>query len=176
METKKEKSSKTFTEWYQEHPKTVFAIRFILWVIFSVVLPFVFIAWRYGIFTSSSTIKLSGWGIIAVVIVIVFIITLIRYLYKGMKFSIWKQIITGFISIVLPLLIVLLIVTEIEGHIALVKQALICVIVCELIGIPLDPFPAWLEQRRIEQGKEQAETLSEIFWNNFFKKKDGSDK
>ena len=88
-----------------------------------------------------------------------------------MKFSIWKQIITGFVSIILPLTIVLLLVTEIENHIGLVKQALVCVIICEIVSIPLNPFPEWLERRRVEQGKEKAETMSEIFWDTFFKKK-----
>lgn len=170
MEEEK-KAKKTFKEWYKEHPKTVFAIRFILWSIFAAILPFIFIAWRYGIFTAESKIKLTGWGIIAVVIVIVFIITLFKYLYRGMKFSIWKQIILGFVGIVLPLTIVLLLVVEIESHIALVKQALVCVIICEVIGIPLNPFPEWLERRRVEQGKDKAETVSEIFWDTFFKKK-----
>lgn len=168
---KDETHKKTFKEWYDEHPKTVFAIRFTLWCLCAAVLPFIFIAWRYGIFTSTSSIKLTGWGIIAVIIAIVFIITLIKYLYQGMKFSIWKQIIAGFVSIILPLTIVLLFVTEIENHIGLVKQALICVIMCEIIGIPLNPFPEWLERRRIEQGKEKAETMSEIFWDTFIKKK-----
>ena len=169
VEEKKQK--KTFKEWYNEHPKTVFAIRFVFWCLFACVLPFIFIAWRYGIFTTSSTIKLTGWGLIGIVIVLVFIITLLKYLYKGMKFSIWKQIISGFVGIILPLTIVLLLVTEIENHIGLVKQALVCVIICEIIGIPLNPFPEWLERRRVEQGKEQAETLSEIFWDTFIKKK-----
>lgn len=171
MAEEEKKEKKTFKEWYNEHPKTVFTIRFILWSLFAAILPFIFIAWRYGIFTSSSAIKLSGWGIIAIIIVTLFIITLLKYLYKGMKFSIWKQIITGFVSIILPLTIVLLLVTEIENHIGLVKQALVCVMICEIVGIPLNPFPEWLERRRIEQGKDKAETMSEVFWDTFFKKK-----
>ena len=74
-------------------------------------------------------------------------------------------------TIILPLTILLLFVLEIESHIKLVKQALCCVIVCEMIGIPLNPMPDWLEKRRIEQGKEKAETMSDIFWDKFFKKK-----
>ena len=166
-----EKKKKTFKEKCDEHPKTVFGIRLALWTLFSAVLPFIFIAWRYGIFQPSSKIKLSGWGIIGIIIIIVFLITLISYLSKGMKQSLFKQCVVGFFKIILPLLILLLLVVEIENHISLVKQALVCVIICEVIGIPLNPLPDWLEQRRIEQGKEQAETLSDIFWGTFFKKK-----
>lgn len=162
---------KSFAEWYSEHPKTVFAIRFVLWAIFSAILPFIFIAFRYGIFQSNSVIKLTGWGIIGIIIVIIFLITLIKYLYEGLKPGLFKQCVCGIFKIILPLVILLLLVVEIKNHIQLVEQALGCVIVCELVGIPLNPFPDWLEQRRVEQGKEKAETLSEIFWNTFFNKK-----
>ena len=166
-----EENKKGFKAWCENHSKTVFTVRLILWVTFSAILPFIFIAWRYGIFKSSSKISLSGWGIIAVIIILVFAITLIAYLYKGMKPGFAKQCVSGLIKVILPLVILLLFVTEIKSHIQIVYQALCCVIICELVGIPLNPFPDWLEKRRIEQGKEQAETLSEIFWDKFFKKK-----
>ena len=168
---KSKKTKKSFVEWYNEHPKTVFAIRFVLWATFSAILPFIFIAFRYGIFTNKSQISLSGWGIIAVVIILVFAITLVKYLYEGMKPGLAKQCVGGVCKIVLPLVVLLLLVVEIKNHIQLVEQALGCVILCELVGIPLNPFPEWLERRRVEQGKEKAETLSDIFWNTFFKKK-----
>lgn len=166
-----EEKKKGFKAWYEEHPKTVFTIRFVLWSTFSAILPFIFIAWRYGIFKTDSKIKLTGWGIIAIIIAIVFLITLIAYLVRGMKHGLAKQCVVGILKIILPLVILLLFVVEIKNHIELVYQALICTTACELVGIPLNPFPDWLEKRRIEQGKEQAETLSEIFWDKFFKKK-----
>ena len=170
MEEEK-KQKKSLKELFEEHPKLIFGIRLALWCTFAAILPFIFIAWRYGIFHSESKIKLTGWGIIAVIIVIVFLITLIKYLYEGMKPGFAKQCISGVVKIILPLVILLLLVIEIKNHIALVEQALSCVILCELVGIPLNPFPSWLEKRRIEQGKEKAETMSEIFWDTFFKKK-----
>lgn len=85
MDEKKLKPRKSILEWYREHPKTVFSIRFALWALFAAILPFVFIALRYGIFTNKSQIELSGWGYIAVIIVVVFLITLFKYLYKGLK-------------------------------------------------------------------------------------------
>ena len=165
------KQKKSFAEWYNEHPKTVFAIRFVLWATFSAILPFIFIAFRYGIFGSQSKISLSGWGIIGVVIILVFLITLVRYLYQGMEPGLAKQCVGGVCKIVLPLVVLLLLVVEIKNHIQLVEQALGCVIVCELVGIPLNPFPEWLERRRIEKGEDHAKSLSEIFWDTFFKKK-----
>ena len=175
MEQEKQ-TKKTLSEFIAEHPTAVFWIRFVLWFVCACGLPFAFIAWRYGIFSSESKMQLSGWGFIGIIIVIVFVITLIRYAYKGLKPGMLKQCITGFVSIVLPLLILFIMIVAIEDTLNLFKQALGCVILCEIIGIPLNPFPAWLEQRRIEQGKDQADTLSDIFWSKFFdKKKDGEE-
>ena len=63
-----QKKKKSFIDWYKEHPKTVFTIRFILWTACAAALPFAFIAWRYDIFTPASKIKLTGWGFIAIII------------------------------------------------------------------------------------------------------------
>lgn len=171
-ETKK----KSLAETIEEHPRTVFWIRFFAWCLFAAVLPFLFIAWRYGIFSKASAIKLSGWGFIAIIIVIVFIITLISYLYKGMKPGLAKQCVTGFVKIILPLTILLLLVVSIEDSIKLFKQALCCVILCEIIGIPLNPLPDWLEKRKKEQHDEKIETVSDVFWDKFFNRKDKENK
>ena len=88
-----------------------------------------------------------------------------------MEAGMLKQCIEGVCKIILPLVIVLLLVIEIQNHISLVRQALGCVILCEVVGIPLNPFPAWLEKRRIEKGEAEVENLSDIFWDKFFKKK-----
>lgn len=170
-EQEQPKQKKSFKEWYVEHPKTVFGIRLVLWATFSAILPFIFIAYRYGIFTKNSSISLSGWGFIGIIILLIFVITLVKYLYEGMKPGLFKQCVGGFCKVILPLLILLLLVEEIRSHIELVEQALGCVIVCELVGIPLNPFPEWLEKKRVEEGREKAQTLSEVFWDTFFKKK-----
>jgi hypothetical protein len=174
-ENENEKTN-SLKEWIEKHPKTFFCIRGIFWFIFSCGLPFAFIAWRYGIFTSQSKIKLTGWGMIAIIIAIVFIITLIKYLYKGLKPGLAKQCIFGFVSIILPLVILYLLIISIQSDIDLFKQALGCVIICELVGIPLNPFPAWVEQKRKERKEEEASSLSDIVLDKFFKKKKEEEK
>lgn len=174
VEAEEDEEKKSLTEWCKEHPKTVFAIRFVLWAACAAVLPFAFIAWRYDIFTTESKIKLTGWGFIAVIILIVFVSTLIKYIYKGLKPGLAKQCVFGFVSIVLPLVILYLLITSIEDSLRLFKQALGCTILCEAVGIPLNPFPAWLAERAKEDKAKEAKTVSDIFWDKFFsEKKDG---
>lgn len=160
-----------FAKWCKKHPKAVFMARFLLWTVFSAVLPFAFIAYRYGIFTVKSKIELSGWGIIAIIVAAVFTITLIKYLYRGLKPGLTKQCVVGAVKVIVPLAILYLVVVGIEKDISSFKQALSCVIICESVAIPLNPFPAWLEKRKKEQGKDDLETVADALWDKFFDKK-----
>ena len=171
MDEKKLKPRKSILEWYREHPKTVFSIRFALWALFAAILPFVFIALRYGIFTNKSQIELSGWGGIAVLMGVVFLITWFKYLYQGLKPGLFKQCVIGFVGVILPLLILFLLIESIKSNINFFQQALGCVIICEAVGIPLNPFPTWVEKRKAEIGQEKIESASDVIWNKFFEKK-----
>ena len=159
------------TIWWDKHQKLVFILRFVLWTICAAILPFSFIAWRYKIFTVDSQIKLTGWGFIAIIIVIAFISTLVKYIYKGLKPGLAKQCISGFVSVILPLILLYLLINSIEDSIQLFKQALGCVILCEAIAIPINPFPEWLVKRQAENKEQKVETMSDIFWDSFLKHK-----
>ena len=170
-----ENKSKNLFEWCDEHPKVVFTVRAVLWALFSAILPFIFIVWRYGIFTEGKS-KISGVGLLAIIIAAVFIFNLAHYIYKTLKPGLAKQCISGLVKIILPLLVLYVIVSSVLDSVALFKEALGCVILCEAVGIPLNPFPTWLEKKRIEEGKEKAEGLTEMLWNKFFSKKKEEDK
>ena len=169
-----ENNKPTLAEWIQAHPKSVFAMRAITWAIFAGGLPFAFIAWRYGIFKSQNTIAISGWGVIAIVI-LAFLFTIINYVRRGLKPGLFKQCVSGFCKVILPLLAVLLIADGIKEDIALFEKALIVTITCELIAIPINPFPEWLEKRRKEQNLEEQEGYFEAMWKKFFDKKKEND-
>ena len=168
-ETSEEK--KTLGEWLNEHPKSVFLTRAFAWAVFAAGLPFSFIAWRYGIFKPEGSMAISGWGVIGIVILGVFFISLFRYIKQGMQMGIVKQCIIGFCKIIIPLLIVLLVVHEIKSNVDLFEKALIVTITCEMIAIPINPFPVWLEQRRIEKNLTEQESVFGVLWDKFFTKK-----
>ena len=166
----------TLGEWLDNHPKSVFITRAVMWAIFAAGLPFAFIAWRYGIFKEQTAIALNGWGVLGIVILIVFFITLAGYIRKGIKPGYFKQCASGFCKVVLPLLAILLILEGIKSDIELFEKALCVTIVCELVAIPINPFPQWLEERRKEQNLEEQEGVAEVLWNKFFDKKKEEEK
>lgn len=149
--------------------KKVFIARTILFCIFGCVLPFVFIAWRFEIFSNGgSHISLTGWGVIGILILFFFILYCLKILKNSIPFSMTYQILSGLIKVILPLILVYLIVNAIEGSIRQFKQALFVVIGCEAIAIVINPFPKYMH----DKGIEKTENLMDTFITKW-KKKDG---
>jgi len=119
--------------------------------LFAGILPFVFIAWRYQIFNvAEPKVSLTGWGFIGVVILFLFIVYMYNVAKKIFKYSLFFQIVSGFIKVILPILVVYIVVDNIENNIHLFKQALMVVILCELVAIIVNPFPKYMYENNIE--------------------------
>ena len=147
--------------------KKIFLARLILFTIFACVLPFSFIAWRYHIFTTLNSVSLSGWGIIAIVIALVFIVYVARMLKRGMPYSMLTQCIGGLLKVTLPLILLYVVVNAIKNQSEIFLQALLVVIISETIAIPINPFPKWLNDNQIKKEDSYFEKLK-----NWWKTKD----
>lgn len=158
---------------WEEHPKSFFWVRFVLWVICGAVLPFLFIALRFNIFKKASSLSLSGWGIIAVLIVAIFILVLIRYLKKGfgIKNVFISQCLNGFTKVIIPLGVLLVIVYISSKNLEALSQSLGCTTLCELIAIPVNPMPEWVEKCRKEENKNEQKDTIDYMTERLFKKK-----
>jgi hypothetical protein len=144
--------------------KKIFIIRAIAWSIFACILPVVFIGWRYDIFKQVSKVSLSGWGLIAIIIIFAFLYAFIKYIRAGLgPWSMLKQVLNGVFKVLLPLLILLLICMAIKSNIEYFIQALGCVLICETIAIPVNPFPQWV----YEQTKGRFESVIDMVANKF---------
>ena len=147
--------------------KKIFLARLILFTIFACVLPFSFIAWRYHIFTTLNSVSLSGWGIIAIVIALAFIVYVARMLKRGIPYSMLTQCIGGLLKVTLPLIILYVVVNAIKNQSEIFLQALLVVIISETIAIPINPFPKWLNDNQIKKEDSYFEKLK-----NWWKTKD----
>ncbi len=173
MDENKEKKS------LKAHPVLVFWIRFVLWATSACFLPFAFIVWRFQLFQTISSIQIGGWGLIALLIVAVFVFTIIKYVKMAFanKYSFAIQCINGLIKVILPLSIVMLILYAVRNNVDMMLQVLGCVILCEIIAIPLNPLPKWAwesqKNTRVEERKETADYIIDSF---FKKKKENENK
>lgn len=153
--------------------KIIFLTRFILFVITACILPFSFIAWRFGLFSQShgEQVALTGWGVIAIIIVMVFIIYTLKMLKQGQPYSMFTQICSGLIKVILPLVICLFLLKAIRDNIDSMIQALTWTIICEMFAIVINPLPKWVEENHIEREDLRADKLITKF-SDWWKGKD----
>ena len=147
----------------KDNSKKIFIARVITFCLFGCILPFIFIAWRYDIFRVSSDVSpkvsLTGWGFIAILIVFFFIRYCMGVLKRAIPFSLTYQIVSGFIKVILPLILVYAVICALQNSIELFKQALLITIICEAIAIVVNPFPKYMH----DKGIEHAEGIMDLF-------------
>ena len=164
---------KSLNAFIQDHPKTVFWTRFVLWALLAAILPFLFIAFRFGIFKKVSDISVSGWCILGIIIVVAFAFYLVRCLRVALKgrSPFFLQIVNGLCKIVIPLLCLYFFVDSLQGKMVVFEQALIVVIVCETLAIPINPMPVWVD--KMNKGKKEEDRKDGIgyLWDEFFSRK-----
>lgn len=164
--------------WFKEHSKTTFWIRFIFWFIFACALPFAFIVWRFKLFTTISSIQIGGWGIIAIVIVVVFALTVVRYVRMALsaRYSLMGQCLSGFCKVVLPLLAFLALLQSVKSNIDLLMQAVGCVVLCETVAIPINPLPKWAYEAQKDVRVEERKEAVDYLLDGFFSRKESEEK
>lgn len=149
--------------------KKQFIIQAVLWTLFSCVIPVAFIGWRYSLFSKVNNVQihLSGWGLIAIVIIAVFMLAVIKYIKAGfVEWSMVKQIINGVMKIILPLGVLLVVCLSIKNNIEMFIQALSCTLLSEAIAIPINPFPKWV----YEKSKGRFENMVDFVATKFYEK------
>ena len=151
--------------------KKVFITRAILWSIFACILPVMFVGWRYDLFRKVGSLQLSGWGLIAIIIIFVFLIALIRYIKAGFtEWSMLKQVLNGIAKVILPLGALLGLCVGIRDNLDYFIQALALVLLCETVAIPINPFPEWVYIKT----KGNFESIIDMFASKMNEKKDGN--
>ena len=160
------KKEKTPEQTEKEKELKIFWVRAILWSLFSCVVPVFFIGWRYDLFKKVGSLQLSGWGLIAIVIVFVFLYVVVKYIRAGfVEWSMTKQIINGVVKVVLPLGVVLAVAIAIRNNLDVFIQALSCTLMSEVIAIPINPFPEWVWKRSQGRFESAVDFVAARFYN-----------
>ena len=129
------------------------------WVGTSCVAPVAVFATKFGLFkqsgykvttdelgniTSVTPTALNGWGIISCFLVcwtLIQILKEVRDAYTG--YSLTKQCIDGFISSIMPLIIMFGVCYFLRGVIDEILYCLGIIIICKVCSVPLNPLPKW---------------------------------
>lgn len=130
-----------------------FTVRLILWLLFVAVIPILTIIDKYDL-VKNGALKYTGWGIIVWIIVFVVGMSVLCYILKLIKWSMTKQMITGIMVVILPLIFLLGLTDLIATHVGNIKYILIVSLISEFIAIPLNPFPKMIYEKNIKDIKE----------------------
>lgn len=141
--------------------KQNFLIRLFSFLFISIIAPSTYLIVRFNLFQCTSKLQIGLWGCIVFLILGITIKVLITFYLEGMKtkYSIWKQIITGFSRLILPLLILLILLVWLKDNIGLLIEALAVLIPCELIAIVINPLPKWCFDNNVEGIGEIADRI-----------------
>lgn len=151
--------------------KKIFWVRLIAWITFAVILPVLFIIFRFEVFGAQKT-TIGFWGLVVICIILTFIISMLNYVVKAMPYSMVAQCINGLIKLILPLVIILIISIAIKNAIEVFIQALGVVIACEAVAIPMNPMPKWIHEHLSEEQQKKISNGMDLLWDKFFTRKE----
>ena len=135
-----------------EQKTKTFLIRFIIFILTAIGFPIAYLIIRYNLFQTTSKLQIGLWGCIVFFILAVSIKVLISFYLEGMKtkYSLMKQIVTGFSHLILPLIALLIFIIWMKDNIDLLIEALGVIIPCEIVAIIINPLPKWCFDNNID--------------------------
>lgn len=155
-----EKTTENTTE-VKDHSKRNFALQLILFLSFALICPCAYLIWKFDLFTQTTSMQFGVWGIVMLGIMCSVCGVLIKFYLDGMKmkYSLMKQIMQGFISLAMPLLLALLILTWLKDNIDLVIHSLWVILPCEIVAIIVNPLPKWCFENNVQGIGEIADRV-----------------
>lgn len=161
---------------------TIFWSRMAGWLATSCAAPIAVFANKFGLLSedqykpvydelgnliSETPPALNGWGILSCILVGFTLMSIIKEItnaYTG--YSLTKQVLTGIVHSVMPLIIAFCICYFLEGVLYHVKYCLIVLIISKTVSIPLNPLPAWrYEKSGVEDYNDAIKTIAAYFKN-----------
>lgn len=136
---------KVFNAWY------MFIPRLIIWIGCTFVCPIIFILQKFKVFEkveATETIKFNGWFIVIGLIVIIGIFYVLKYVVESMAYNYISQLIKGFITLIMWLIIIRLGVDLVVKFQDQFKYILNYSIITCSIGVAINPLPRWAYNRK----------------------------
>ena len=123
------------------------------------VVPVAFLIWRFKLFGKVSKISVGGWGIITVLVFVIFFAKMLKSIRKGLPFSLTTHIINVIVKVTLPLFLAMMIVYLLRDFMTECFQVLCVLFICETISAIVNPIPQWSHENRLEEQENQMKTV-----------------
>lgn len=135
--------------------KKTFWIKLSVYILFGLIVPLIFMFWRFKLFESvPSTTKLSGWGLIAILLIFFFFTKLINAVKKGMKYSQGLQVLNGLTKVTIPLILLAVCINFMKNLTNELFQLVVVLCFSETIAYIINPLPLWAIENNIEYNSE----------------------
>lgn len=132
-----------------------FWTRFAIWVVLALAVPIGYLAFAYGLFTTSKggDTCLTGWGTLAIAFACTMLLVIVNQTKKGLRWgSMARQCIDGLMALI-PLLCAIMLLDSVKGNIESFERFLIVTLVCEAVAVPVNPLRKWAEQNNVERAE-----------------------
>lgn len=132
-----------------------FWIRFVIWVLIAIIAPIGFMFYKYDMIVKvhtneSDSYSVTGWGVLACIIVAFFLLYVVKEARKGMPYgSMVSQCIDGY-ALLIPAIIFIFLLDSIKDSIAAFEQVMIALVICEAVAVPINPMRRWAWEHNIE--------------------------
>ena len=138
-----EKLRQVFNSWY------LFIPRFIIWLGCTFVCPIALIMSKFKVFekVEGEKIHFNGWALIITLIIGIGVFYLLKYILKAMTFNYVSQLISGFITLILWLILAYMLVDTIAKYQEQMKAILKWYILAASVGVLVNPLPRWSYNR-----------------------------
>lgn len=139
--------------------KKQFWFRFSAYFVLGLVLPLIFLIWRFKLFGKVSKISIGGWGFIAILLFVIFFIKMLKAIKKGLPFNLTTHIINAVVKVTLPLFLALMTVHLMKDFMTECFQVLCVFLVCETISAIANPLPQWIHENQLEEKENQLKGI-----------------
>ena len=145
-----------YNAWY------LFIPRLIIWIGCTFVCPILLIMSKFDVFKKvpvedGMKIQFNGWEIVIALIITIGIFYILKYVLSAMTFNFVSQVISGFINLILWLILALALVGTIAKFQEQFKFILTWSIVSCSVGVVINPLPRWSYLRKT---KDIANSIS----------------
>lgn len=143
--------------------KKEFWIRLAIFLAVAFAVPMVYLIIRYNLFSVnvSSNRVIGFWGVVVIGILACSLMVLVKFYLEGMKckWSWTKQILEGFIKLIVPLVVLLVVFVWLGDNVVQIKEALYVTIPCEAVAVCVNPLPKWAFDNNVEGIGDIAESV-----------------
>jgi hypothetical protein len=133
----------------------VFWWRLAGFIIFTFALPVIAISWRFGLFENrDASVRLTGWGILAVLFISLGLFSLIKRYTKDLPHSGLKQFVDTLLYVIGPLAFATTILFLIKDVFEEVYFVVRFMLIFMPIGALLNPLPGWVQKLKDDHQRD----------------------